>query len=92
MPETFSADIKYVRHNFLSPIKTFALNDIRQLILKWALNEARVTLDIEFNILAYCKKNQKTKCNWLYEISQVVYGAAFSSVKAERDFSGFALV
>ena len=27
--------------------------DIRQLILKWALNEARVTLNVEFNILAY---------------------------------------
>ena len=66
--------------------------DIRQLILKWALNEARVKLDVEFNILAYWKKNQKTKWNWLYEISQVVYGAAFSSVKVERDFSGFALV
>ena len=66
--------------------------DIRQLILKWALNEARVTLDVEFNILAYWKKNQKTKWNRLYEISQVAYGAAFSSVKVERDFSGFALV
>ena len=66
--------------------------DIRQLILKWALNEARVALDVEFNILAYWKKNQKTKWNRPYEISQVVYGAAFSSVKVERDFSGFALV
>ena len=27
--------------------------DICQLILKWALNEARVPLDVEFNILAY---------------------------------------
>ena len=66
--------------------------DIRQLILKWTLNEPRVSLDVEFNILAYWKKNQKTKWNRLYEISQVVYGAAFSSVKVERDFSGFALV
>ena len=66
--------------------------DICQLILKWALNEARVTLDVEFNIFAYWKKNQKTKWNRLYEISQVAYGAAFSSVKVERDFSGFALV
>ena len=66
--------------------------DIRQLILKWALDEARVTLDVEFNILAYWKKNEKTKWNRLYEISQVVYGAAFSSVKVERDFSAFALV
>ena len=31
--------------------------DTRQLILKWALNEARMTLDNEFNILAYWKKN-----------------------------------
>ena len=30
--------------------------------------------------------------NRLYEISQVVYSAAFSSVKVEHDFSGFALV
>ena len=66
--------------------------DIRQLTLKWALNEARVTLDVEFNILAYWKKNLKTKWNRLYEMSRVVYGAAFSSVKVERDFSGFALV
>ena len=66
--------------------------DIRQLILKWALNEARVTFDVEFNILAYWKKNLKTKWNRPYEISQVVYGAAFTSVKVERDFSGFALV
>ena len=67
--------------------------DIRQLILKCALNEARVILDVEFNILAYWKKNQKKKkWNRPYEISQVVYGAAFSSVKVERDFSGFALV
>ena len=27
--------------------------DTLQLILKWALNEARVILDIEFNILVY---------------------------------------
>ena len=33
--------------------------DIRQLTLKWALNEARMTLDIEFNILAYWKKIRK---------------------------------
>ena len=66
--------------------------DIRQQILNWTLNEARVILDIEFNILAYWKKNQKTKWNRLYEILQVVYGAAFSSIKVERDFSGFALV
>ena len=66
--------------------------DIRQLTLKWALNEARVTLDVEFNILAYWKKNLKTKWNRLYEMSRVVYGAAFSSVRVERDFSGFALV
>ena len=44
--------------------------DIRQLILKWALNEARVTLDVEFNILTYWKKNQKIKRNQLYEISK----------------------
>ena len=31
--------------------------DICQLILKWALNEARMTLDVEFNILVYWKKN-----------------------------------
>ena len=53
--------------------------------------KARVTLDVEFNILAYLKKNQKIKWNRLYEISQVVYGTAFSSVKVERDFSGFFL-
>ena len=44
--------------------------DIRQLILKWALNEARVTLDVEFNILTYWKKIQKIKRNQLYEISK----------------------
>ena len=66
--------------------------DIRQLILKWAHNEARLTLDVEFNILGYWKKNQKTKWNRLYEFSQVVYGAGFSNIKVERDFSGFALV
>ena len=66
--------------------------DIRQLSLKWALDEVRVILDVEFSIFAYWKKNQKTKWNRPYEISQVVYGATFSSVKVERDFSGFALV
>ena len=66
--------------------------DIRQLVLKWTLNEVQATLDVEFSILAYWKKNQKSKWNRLYKISQVVYGAAFSSVKVERDFSGFALV
>ena len=27
--------------------------DMRQLIFKWVFNKARVTLDVEFNILAY---------------------------------------
>ena len=51
-----------------------------------------MTLDVEFNILAYWEKNQKTKWNRFYEISQVVYDAAFSNVNVERDFSGIALV
>ena len=44
---------------------------ICQLILKWALNEAQVTLDVELNILAYWKKNQKTKWNQLYGIGSM---------------------
>ena len=49
-------------------------------------------LGLKFNILAYWKKNKKTRWNRLYEISQVVYGAPFSSVKVECDFFRIALV
>ncbi|KAG5674185.1 hypothetical protein PVAND_004168 [Polypedilum vanderplanki] len=67
---------------------------IKQMIMKF-LAEPRITSTERnrFNVLEYWhSKRDKSEWKVLYNISQVVYGAAFSQVKVERDFSGFALV
>ena len=47
--------------------------------------------DVEFSTFLHTRRKIR-KQNGIYEISQVVYGAALSSIKVERVFSGFALL
>ena len=66
---------------------------IHQQITSIVYSEPRIGVNKNFDILEYWH----LKCddpNWkeLYNISQVVFHAAFSQVKFERDFSSFAMV
>lgn len=63
---------------------------IRQKVNKF-LTEPRLSSAVQISPLQYWynKRNEEPE---LYSVSQVVYGAAFSQVKVNMDFSGFALV
>ena len=56
-------------------------------------SEPRIWVNENFDILEYWHF-KRDDSNWkeLYNISQVVFGTAFSQVKVERDFSSFAMV
>lgn len=70
------------------------VREIRDQVAKFLADEPRLSAtQRNFNILEYWHaKRDKNDWKQLYKVSQVVYGAAFSQVKVERDFSGFALV
>jgi hypothetical protein len=63
---------------------------IRQQINSF-LAEMRLSSGVQLNPLKYWYSKRDEEPD-IYKVSQVVYGAAFSQVKVERDFSGFALV
>ncbi|CAH1735728.1 unnamed protein product [Chironomus riparius] len=63
---------------------------IRQQINRF-LAEIRISSGAKLNPQKYWY-NKRDEEPEIYKVSQVVYGAAFSQVKVERDFSGFALV
>ena len=66
---------------------------IHQQIRNIVYSEPRIGVNESFNILEYWHLKRDDP-NWkkVYNISQVVFDAAFSQVKAERDFSSFAMV
>lgn len=66
------------------------INTIRQKVNRF-LTEPRMPSSANLSPLKYWY-NKRDEEPELYKVSQVVYGAAFSQVKVERDFSGFALV
>ena len=66
---------------------------IHQQITNIVYSEPRIGVNQNFDILEYWHIKRDDP-NWkeLYNISQVVFGAAFSQVKVEQDFSSFAMV
>jgi len=63
---------------------------IRQKVNRF-LAQTRLSSTAQLSLLKYWF-NKRDEEPEIYRISQVVYGGAFSQVKVERDFSGFALV
>lgn len=66
------------------------LTTLRQKVASFLAGE-RLPAKQKLNPLQYWF-NKRDEEPVIYKVSQVVYGAAFSQVKVERDFSGFALV
>lgn len=100
MPSTSNANINRillqktgggVRSRSNLPLSTL---DIKRKILNFVNNEPKIdACDEDFNILQYWHMKRDVKdMNEIYNISQIVYGGAFSQVKSERDFSIFALI
>ena len=66
---------------------------IHQQITNIVCSEPRIVVNENFDILEHWHlKHDDPYWKELYNISQVVFGAAFSQVKVKRDFSSFAMV
>lgn len=66
---------------------------MRNKIINFATIEPRAKISDDFKILNYWN-SKRNDINYrdLYPIAKIVYGAAFSQVKCERDFSALLLI